>query len=57
MDVAQVGNPIDDALFLGQQGGGQDRQSGVFGTSDADFTLQASASVNENLIHNAFLFS
>jgi hypothetical protein len=51
MDVAQVGHPVDDALFLRKEGGRQNGQGGVLGASDADIALEATPSVNEYLIH------
>ena len=51
MDVAQVGDAVDDAFLLGEEGGREDREGGVLGTSDADIAFEAAASVNEYLIH------
>ena len=51
MDVTQVWNAVDDALFLGQECGCKNRKGGVFGTADAYIALERATAVNENLIH------
>ena len=51
MDVAQVGHVMDDARLLGEQGGGEDRQGGIFRAADFDRTGEWMAAVNENFIH------
>ena len=51
MDVAQVGDVVDDARLLGQQRGGEDGQRGVFRAADFDIAGQRVSAVNENFIH------
>ncbi len=51
MDIAQVGNVMDDARLLGQQGGREDGERGIFRTADLDRAIKAVAAVNENFIH------
>ena len=52
MDVAQVGDVVDDARLFREQRGGEDGERGVFRAADFDGAGQLVSAVNENFIHN-----
>ena len=49
--VGHVRDAADDAIFLGQQGGGEDRQRGVFRAGNGDGAVDRGAAVNDELVH------
>ena len=45
--VRDVGHAPDNAVLLGEQGGGKDREGGIFRTGDVDRAAELSAAVHE----------
>ena len=51
LDVADLGNVLQDDLVLGEDGGGHAGQSGVLCAGDFDGAEEGIASANDELIH------
>ena len=50
-DIHQPGHIVKGVAPVRQEGGHQDRQGGVFGAADINFTGQPAAALDENLVH------
>jgi hypothetical protein len=52
MDVAQVGNPVDDTALPSKECGGKDGKCRIFRAANTDFPFKASPPMHENFIHD-----